>query len=85
MVGEMTSNATHNTPSTVSFYGIINVSTIPDRVYGAKWRNWVKLERERKVWYPVFPCFLSAIAEVKFIEGGLGTRLCVHPNFSNIS
>ena len=25
--------------------------TIPDKVFGAKWNNLVKLDRKRKVWY----------------------------------
>ena len=35
--------------------------TIPDKIFGATWRNPVKLERERNVWY-LFLCFLTAIA-----------------------
>ena len=26
-------------------------TTIPDKIFGTKWRNPVKLDRRRKVWY----------------------------------
>ena len=27
------------------------VKTIPDKIFGTKWSNLVKLDRKRKVWY----------------------------------
>ena len=30
-----------------------------------------------------FACFLTAIAKVQFLEGRLGTRLCLHVNLSS--
>ena len=32
--------------------------TIPDKIFGIKWRNPVKLDRNRKVWY-LFYVFLN--------------------------
>ena len=31
--------------------------TIPDKIFGTKWSNPVKLDRKRKVWYLFLPVF----------------------------
>ena len=31
--------------------------TIPDKIFGTKWRNPVKLDRKRKDWYPFLRVF----------------------------
>ena len=42
----------------------INRPTIPDKIFGTKWTNPVKLDRIRKVWYLFLRVFLTAIAKV---------------------
>ena len=38
--------------STEKFYGEnIGGPTIPDKIFGSKWNNPVKLDKRRKVWY----------------------------------
>ena len=38
--------------------------TIPDKIFGTRWRNPVKLDRKRRVWYLILRVFLTAIAKV---------------------
>ena len=43
-----------NTIISSSFISNMNIylqSTIPDKIFGTKWSNPVKLDRKRKVWY----------------------------------
>ena len=51
---------------------------MPDKIFGTKWRNTVKLDRKRKVWY-LFLRVSIAIAKGYFLKGRLSIRLCVHP------
>ena len=53
--------------------------TIPDKMFGTKWSNPVKLDRKKK-FGNYFCVILTGICKVQFLEGGLGTRLCAHPN-----
>ena len=42
---------------------------IPDKTFGTKWINPVKLERKRKVWYLFLQIFQLLFAESKFLKG----------------
>ena len=44
-------------------------STIPDKIFGTKWSNLVKLDKRRKVWYLFLRVFLTAISKSKFLNG----------------
>ena len=37
---------------------------IPDKIFGTKWSNPVKLDKRRKVCYLFYACFLTAIGKV---------------------
>ena len=58
----------------------INRLTIPDKIFGTKCINLVKLDKKIKVWYLFLRVFLAAIGKVEVLQGRLGTRLCVYPN-----
>ena len=40
-----------STFQTFLHYSETSVATIPDKIFGTKWSNAVKLDRKRKVWY----------------------------------
>ena len=46
-----------------NFYISLDGSKIPDKIFGTKWNNPVKLDRRRKVCY-LFCVFLIAIGKV---------------------
>ena len=43
--------------------------TIPDKIFGTKWSNPVKLDRKRKVWYLFLCVFQLLFAKSKFLKG----------------
>ena len=47
-------------------------TAIPDKVFGTKWSNPVKLDRKRKVWYVILHV-LTAIGKVQVLEWRLDT------------
>ena len=47
----------------------------------AKWRNPAKLEKIRKVWYLLLIDFWLLLSKFFFVEGTLGTGLCLLENF----
>ena len=54
--------------------------TIPDKVFGTKWRNPVKQDRKRKVWYVLLRVFYLLLAKSKFLKrdealGYLSTKI----------
>ena len=54
----------------------INRLTIPDKIFGTKCINLVKLDKKIKVWYLFLRVFLDVIGKVEVLQGRLGTRLC---------
>ena len=44
--------------------------TIPDKIFGTKWSNPVKLDRKRKVWYLLLRVFELLLVKCKFLKGG---------------
>ena len=46
-----------------------DVSTIPDKIFGTKWSNPVKLDRRRKVWYLFLRVFYLLLAKSKLLKG----------------
>ena len=40
------------------------MTTIPDKIFGTKWSDPVKLDRKRKFWYVFLCVFLTAIGKV---------------------
>ena len=58
-----------------------------ENIYNLGQNIWNKIEKssetgqEKKSLISTLASFLTAVAKVYFLEGGLGTRLCLHPNF----
>ena len=44
-------------------------NTIPDKIFGTKWSNLVKLDRKRKVWYLFLYVFYLLFAKSTFLKG----------------
>ena len=42
--------------------------TIPDKIFGTKWSNPVKLDTKKKVWYLFLRVFLLLFAKSKFLK-----------------
>ena len=43
--------------------------TIPDKIFGTKWSNSVKLDRKKKVWYLFLRAFKLLFVKSKFLKG----------------
>ena len=60
----------HNAIGKYDFIMIFrDVSTIPDKIFGTKWSNPVKLDRRRKVWYQFLRVFYLLLAKSKLLKG----------------
>ena len=64
-----------------------SLSTISDKIFGTKWRNPVKLDRKRKVWYLFLRIFQLLLPKPNFFKGdlALGNVSNEISDFSNIS
>ena len=69
------------------FYAVQRLSSRRQTfIYNPGKNIWNKLEKsskagqDKKCLISTFACFLTSIAKVLFLEGRLGTRLCLHPN-----
>ena len=48
---------------------ILLAQKIPDKLFGTKWSNPVKLDRKRKVWYLFLRVFQLLFVKSKFLNG----------------
>ena len=62
-------------------------TTIPDKIFGTKWSNPVKLDKQRNVWYVFLHVFQLLLEKSKFLKrdwalGYVPTQIWDFSNFS---